>query len=313
MKLKILFFLEALCQTAELSGPRYDECPELSAQPKLDSKLLKRIGQVWKMNPSEVVPRDGCEPALTQMHCENYIKFSDSLFMSMDLRKKRQSRYRYSRSVDTKKRPRPISKRCSVILAETMDNESICFYDFELTDLNGQKKIDRRGFQVRCEKLEWTEDVELTKCNEECKLIIAKTCISQFESFCPTISVELNCKDCNTDSFSPAKNSSELIEVDLAGRIYKVEKDLLPMKKQDCFENEYILDKKILTVSECKYLIKEKENPQYQIPLSAGFEMSDLIKTPREKLDFCKDFMFDIWNELRQQEEKIEALENELS
>ena len=74
--------------------------------------------------------------------------------------------------------------------------------------------------------------------------------------------------------------------------------------------------------------MKEVQNPQNHIPLSpsVGADKSLFIKTPREKLAYCKgeriflwgsiktfqDFMFDIWDELRQKEEKIEALQQEL-
>ena len=69
----------------------------------------------WWTRNSEVLPRDGCEPALTQMNCENFIKFSNSLSVSMDSRRKRNSRYRYSRSSNVNKETRPVSKRCSGI------------------------------------------------------------------------------------------------------------------------------------------------------------------------------------------------------
>ena len=49
MKLRILFLSQLL--SAQLDGPRYNDCPDISSQPKLDSALLKRIGQVWKMKP----------------------------------------------------------------------------------------------------------------------------------------------------------------------------------------------------------------------------------------------------------------------
>lgn len=47
MKLRILFLLQFL--SAQLDGPRYNDCPDISSQPKFDSALLKRIGQVWKI------------------------------------------------------------------------------------------------------------------------------------------------------------------------------------------------------------------------------------------------------------------------
>ena len=49
MKLRILFFSQFI--SAQLLGPRYNDCPAITSQPKFDSKLLKRIGQVWKMKP----------------------------------------------------------------------------------------------------------------------------------------------------------------------------------------------------------------------------------------------------------------------
>jgi len=165
----------------------------------------------WWTRNSEVLPRDGCEPALTQMHCENFVKFSDSLSVSMDSRRKRHSRYRYSRSSGAKKEPRPVSKRCSgmssykifipighpknhrssvlVIFAETMNNDSVCFYDFELDAWKDKKKIDKKGFQVRCEKVQWSKEIEISECDQECNLSTAKTCQSQSDSFCPTIRI----------------------------------------------------------------------------------------------------------------------------
>ena len=65
---------------------------------------------------SEVLPRDGCEPALTQMNCENFIKFSDSLSVPMDFRRKRHSRRQLSRATSSSqenRQKRPVSKRCS--------------------------------------------------------------------------------------------------------------------------------------------------------------------------------------------------------
>jgi len=312
MKIRILFFSQFL--SAQLLGQRYNDCPAITSQPKFDSKLLKRIGQVWKMKPSEVLPRDGCEPALTHMHCENFVKFSDSLSVSMDSRRKRHSRYRYSRSSGANKEPRPVSKRCSVIFAETMNNDSICFYDFELDAWKDKKKIDKKGFQVRCEKVQWSKEIEISECDHECNISTAKTCQSQFDSFCPTIRSVRKCNDCNVDSISSPEINSELVEIDIGGRIYIVKKNLLPLKTQDCFENQYFLDEQELTISECKNLMREVQNSQYQIPLSPsyGISTSSFIKTPREKLAFCRDFMFDIWDELRQKEEKIEALQSEL-
>ena len=49
MKLEILFL--PLTLSAQVFGPRYNDCPAITSQPKFDSKLLKRIGQVWKMKP----------------------------------------------------------------------------------------------------------------------------------------------------------------------------------------------------------------------------------------------------------------------
>ena len=76
-----------------------------------------------------------------------------------------------------------------VIFAETMNNESICFYDFELDVWKSKKKIDKKEFQVRCEKVQWSKEVEISQCDQECNLSVSKTCQSQFDSFCPTIRI----------------------------------------------------------------------------------------------------------------------------
>ena len=76
-----------------------------------------------------------------------------------------------------------------VIFAETMNNESICFYDFELDVWKNKKKIDKKEFQVRCEKVQWSKEVEISQCDQECNLSVSKTCQSQFDSFCPTIRI----------------------------------------------------------------------------------------------------------------------------
>ena len=148
------------------------------------------------------------------MNCENFIKFSDSLSVPMDFRRKRHSRRRLSRATSSSKeniQKRPVSKRCSgnsslkfhcasnpghpifhlflVIFAETLTrkNEPICFYDFELDVWNDKKKIDKNGFKVRCENVQWSNEVETSGCNENCELSVTKTCQSQFDGFCPTV------------------------------------------------------------------------------------------------------------------------------
>ena len=76
-----------------------------------------------------------------------------------------------------------------VIFAETMNNETICFYDFELDVWKSKKKIDKKEFQVRCEKVHWSKEVEIGQCDQECNLSVSKTCQSQFDSFCPTMRI----------------------------------------------------------------------------------------------------------------------------
>ena len=96
----------------------------------------------------------------------------------------------------------PIFHLLIVIFAETLnkdEKESICFYDFELDVWNDKKKIDRNGFKVRCEKVQWSNEVETSGCNDKCELSATKTCQSQFDGFCPTVrncsenSVIFNC------------------------------------------------------------------------------------------------------------------------
>lgn len=266
------------------------------------------------MKPSEVLPRDGCMPALSQMNCENFIKFSDGFSEAM--MRKHHLRHRSSRSSNSskdKKNERPVSKRCSVILAETLNKESICFYDFELDIWTDKKKIYRNGFKVRCETVLWPNE-ETSECDDNCYQSVTKTCKSQFNGFCPTIRQTRKCDKCNADSISEPDTSNDLVGINIDGRTYIVNQNQLPLNTQDCFENQYLVDQKELTIPECKYLMNEIQNPPYEIPLSPSVdvEKSLFIKTPREKLAYCKDFMTEIWDELREKEEKIKALQQEL-
>lgn len=294
-------------------------CPGMHTNPRFDAKLLKRIGKVFKIKPSEVLPRDGCEPALTQMHCENFVKFSDNLT-------EKKAGFDYSRK---RKRSgiRPVSKRCTVILAETLDKEDICFYDFELNLWNDKKRIEKKSFSVRCESVEWSSEFTWEQCSNDCTTQMgSKSCKSKSGDVCPSISEERPCDDIHCKNRrSDISASSDMIEIEIDGKVYVINKDVLPSTKQDCHDNHYLLDKKELSISECKQLLEEIQKPAVlleeiqtpDVPLSppSGSDLQNIVRLPTEpseKINYCKDFMFEILNELTRKDDQIEALQRQL-